>query len=1096
MATKPSIISNSGDYLYSCMQFLTGISGLIRLFSIYALLLISFGIHGQSGPYRSASNPHYWKNKKPYEGYWQQDVSYNIKARIDEKTDIISASEQLVYYNNSPDTLRFVYFHLYQNAFQPESYFDDMTRNNGVDPVYGKYEADGLGTMVDSIRVNGYRVQTEFDNTILKVWLPRALMPDDSVRLDINFRTWFDTGSQRRRMKKFDVFGQTHYDGVHWYPRIAVYDHKFGWETDQHLEKEFYGNFGTYEVELDFSDNYVVEATGELQNSNKVMPAELRKKLDIRNFAAKPMFSAPSVVTPYDPTKRKTWKYRAINVHDFAFTADPTYRIGEVEWNGVKCIAVAQEANAAGWQNAAEYTAKIIKTYSEGFGMYIYPKIVVADARDGMEYPMLTLDGGWDPGYRDLLAHEVGHNWFYGMIGSNETYRAFMDEGFTQFITTWGLEQIDGPVLVNDPPKSKYVREFTRIDNVRDDELYLGYMPGAIRNEETNINRHSNDFHTALRHNGGYRYVYYKTGVMLFNLQYVLGDSLFQNAMRHYVEKWKIAHPYPEDFKKAIMEYTKADLNWFFDQWIESSKNIDYSICSVKPVKGSKDQYAIRLKRKGRLHMPLDIKVTTEKDSIANYYIPNTWFEKETNATILPKWFGWDLIQPEYTATVTVPGGIKKVEIDPTHRLADVNMRDNIYPGEAKYYFDSRIRNRPDWKHYNIYSRPDLWYNWYDGLKTGIHLNGNFADYKDLFELTIWINSGLLQANTDSLVDPTAFNNLSFNAWYRTPVEKIRKNSFVDLEARYLDGLHRYMAGLDFMSEDNSRRTYMKGGFMVRQHITDLDYLLYPDEWTYMKVNSFVNLGTEKTHRYKRGLCKTSFELRAPVSGQYDYSRLSATLINEHRFGKLNVRTRWFAQYGSGKNIPIESSLFLAGANPEELMENKFTRANAIVPQSWAGYGVNTNHFQMGGGLNLRGYAGYLVAEEDDNGDLHFIYRGRKGAAVNAEVEIDRLFSFVKIIDQNGIVKWIKNTFKLNTYLFGDIGIMDYSDPGADKLKLAGFRADAGAGAALTIKKFGDLQKVNPLVIRFDMPIFLNRIPDVDKDYIQWRWMLGINRAF
>ena len=145
------------------------------------------------------------------------------------------------------------------------------------------------------------------------------------------------------------------------------------------------------------------------------------------------------MITPYDSTVRKVWRYHAENVHDFAFTADPTYRIGEAEWNGIKCIAMAEEPHASKWQNAAEYCAKTIEAHSTWFGMYAYPKMVVADARDGMEYPMLTLDGGSDPGYRGLFVHEIGHNWFYGMVGTNETYRAMLDEGFTQFLTGWGL---------------------------------------------------------------------------------------------------------------------------------------------------------------------------------------------------------------------------------------------------------------------------------------------------------------------------------------------------------------------------------------------------------------------------------------------------------------------------------------------------------------------------------------------------------------------------------------------------------------------------------------------------------------------------------
>ena len=392
--------------------------------------------------FRNSDNPEYWKNRPPYEGYFQQDVHYEITATIDEKTDVITASMELIYWNNSPDELEFVFFHLYQNAFQPGSYYDNLQRNNDVDPDYGFYEGQKLGTTIAKLRVNQKEVKTELDNTILKVYLPSPLASGESAKFNIDFKTYFDFGGVRRRMKVFYSYGYDleaggfkHYDGVHWYPRMSVYDKKFGWTTDQHLGHEFYGDFGTYDVELTFSSNYVVEATGFLQNRDEVLPEELRKKLDIKNFADKPWNEAPSIITPYNPQETKTWKYHAENVHDFAFTADPTYRIGVTEWNGIKAISMCQEMHASKWQNAADYTAKIVQVYSEDFGMYVYHKIIVADARDGMEYPMITLDGGKDPSYRGLLAHEVGHNWFFGQVGNNETYRAFMDEGFTQFLT-------------------------------------------------------------------------------------------------------------------------------------------------------------------------------------------------------------------------------------------------------------------------------------------------------------------------------------------------------------------------------------------------------------------------------------------------------------------------------------------------------------------------------------------------------------------------------------------------------------------------------------------------------------------------------------
>jgi len=1066
-----------------------------KLYLFLFSMLVSQLLFSQA--YRSTSNPNYWKNHPPFAGYWQQDVDYKISAKVDERTDVISATEELTYYNNSPDTLSFVYFHLYQNAFQPGSYFDKLTKENNVSPKYGHYEAQRKNTEILKMTSNGVELKKVEDNTIVKVFLAKPLLPSDSVKFQIDFNSYFDSGTQRRRMKMFSVFGNKHFDGVHWYPRIAVYDRKFGWETDQHMEKEFYGDFGTYDVELNFANNYVVEATGSLLNQNEVLPADLRKKLDISNFKDKPMFSAPSIITPYDSTGkfRKTWKYHAVNVHDFAFTADPTYRIGESEWNGVKIIAVAQEANAARWQNAADYTAKIIKTYSEDFGMYVYPKMVVADARDGMEYPMLTLDGGFDPNYRDLFTHEVGHNWFFGMLGTNETYRAFMDEGFTQFLTCWAYEKIDGKQRISIPPASRYVKEFTQPDYVRNSEVYLPYMMDAVKSEETNISKHSNDFNTALRHGGGYRQVYFKTAVMLYNLQYVLGDELFLKAMQHYVSQWKICHPYPEDFRNSIIQYTHVDLNWFFDEWLESSKTIDYKIKSVKAEK-LPGTFSITFSREGQMQMPIDFEVIDRNDSVHKFHIPNTWFVKKTDAKVLPKWFGWDKIQPTYQAVVLIPAGIKEVAIDPTNRLADVNMRNNRSPSEMNYFFDSKIFNAPDWTHYSLFARPDIWYNGFDGVKAGIHLNGNFMNYKDVFDANFWINSGIGQGKIDTSVGRNSFNNVSYRLNYRTPTDRFMKNSSANLSIKNLDGLRAYRVGFERHDHDNANKVYANIQSTIRKNRSDLAYLLYPNDWDANMMNNTTTIGYEHEYAYKYGTGKINLDLcSSTLASDYDYANLRLTVVNKNHFGKFNLNTRTFLQYGTGSNTPKESALYLAGANPEELMENKFTRSTGFFPTEWMGYGAGTNNFQMGGGLNLRGYAGYLVPQADANGNVHYVYRGNSGASFNAELEFDKLFKFIRIIDQNGIIKWAKNTFKLNTYLFGDIGVINYNLP-AKKLLFADFRSDAGVGAALTIKKWGPLQTVDPLTIRFDMPMWLNRIPAVDSDYIKFRWLIGISRAF
>jgi hypothetical protein len=1059
----------------------------------FILILLFAFIHSvfaqfPENTFQSSSNQYYWKNRKPFEGYWQQDVHYKINAAIDDKTDIIDGSEELTYWNNSPDDLPFVYFHLYSNAQTKGSYLSDLYHNNGVKVMYGKYQEKGQGTEIEKITVNNEDLKTELDNTVIKVFLQTPLKSGQSITFKIKFKTYFDSGTIRNRMKLFNSWGYKHYDVVHWYPRISVYDRKMGWDTDQHMDHEFYGDFGTFDVAFTLPAHYVVDATGTLLNRTEVLPEDLRAKLDIKNFKNKPWGEKPSVITESNGTS-KTWMFHAENVHDFALTADPTYRIGEAESiNGIKCYAFVQEPHASLWQNAASYTAKVIQVNSQDFGMYGYPKMTVADAQDGMEYPMLTLDGGYDPEYRDLLVHEVSHNWFFGMVGTNETYRAALDEGFTQFLTDWTYERIDGSQRIRFKSRSEYVERFTEPDYIRNSEVYNGYMNEAAKGKETNINVHSDMFNGALRHGGGYSQVYMKTATMLYNLQYTLGDSLFLAAMSHYFNQWKFAHPYMEDFRTSIIQFTKVDLNWFFDEWIESSKTIDYAVGKVKKGK-NKDEYEITFKRKG-MQMPLDFAVIGKNDSIYLYHIPNTWFVKKTKANVLPRWIGWDKVKPEYTATVTIPEGIANVVIDPTYRLADVNMINNSKKLPVKYRFDSKIYNPSDWSKYEVFARPDIWYNGYDGLKIGLNVNGNYMNYKHIFDATVWFNTGIFQNYLDSTVEKNKYDNISFRLNYKTATDKFMKGSSFMFSAKALDGLNAYLIGFDRKDNSGKNRVYMNFKSMYRAGLNDLTYLLLPKEWTPNQLNNTINIGLEHAYSYRRGAGNINLGMRSSaLLSDYDYQAVNLNVINKTRLGKFQLNTRLVGQYGTGTNWANESSLFLAGANPEELMENKYTRSMGFFDPEWAEIGASTNIFHHGGGLNLRGYSGYLAPQLQSDSTVVFTYKGQTGAAVNAELEFDGLFRMKR---QN----WLNRTFKLNTYLFGDAGIINYSPAGSKILKMSDVRIDAGVGVALTIKKFGVLQTVNPLTIRFDMPFFLNRIPATDKEFIQYRFVVAISRAF
>lgn len=1048
--------------------------------------------------YRNADNPHYWKNRPPTEGYWQQDVHYIIDARMDDEADRIDGELTLNYWNNSPDTLHHVFFHLYQEAYLNDSHLAEKMREEGVD-LRGYAKLPYSGTRVSALTIGGESLRTEQDNSVLKAWLNKPLPPGERVTFRIAFATHWCMGLPRR-MKLFDAWGWKHYDGVHWYPRIAVYDRRHGWDTQQHLGNEFYGDFGTFDVTLDFPHHYIVEATGVLQNRVDCLPDELRRKLDIRNFKDKPWNERPSVVIEPEAGRRKIWKYHSENTHDFAFTADPTYRIGEAEWNGVQCIALAQEPHASGWQNAADYCARVIQAHSESIGMYAYPKMIVADARDGMEYPMLTLDGGRDPGYRGLFVHEVGHNWFFGMIGNNETYRAMLDEGFTQFLTAWGLERIDGDTMVNDTPRTRYERRYTYPELARESEAYFGYQRDAVRDRVPPINTHSDEFeHWEERDYGGYGHVYSKTAVMLYNLQYVLGDSLFLSAMQRYFDRWRMCHPTVEDMRQAFIDFSGVDLNWFFDQWIETDKTIDYAVRCVKGRHRDAGQL-ITLRRRGSMQMPIDLHITAKDGRKYAYHIPNTWFVKRTSATVLPRWTGFGTLRRDYTAQVDIPSGIADVVIDSTNRLADRYKLNDRLSFPLTTEFDHHIRNLPDRSAYEAFVRPDLWWNGYDGFKAGFHVNGNYMRYKHRVQLSAWVNTGIAQhlpptnsaAAVDSIPGNTDadFDKLSFNFRYANGTERVLRGSSVFVHARMLDGLNRFGGGFEWQLPGGRTEAKAEALYFWRADSTDLTYLIHAQQWELNALNATVNLSLR--HRYNKGGTSGNvlLESRSAAPGAANgYAWLRLTAINSNRKGPLELRTRFIAQYGSGAT-PRESALYLASASPEEMMENKYVRSVGFVPYDWTGFGSSVNNFQQGGGLGLRGYAGYLAPETDSDGNQVLTYAGNTGAAINAELDLDGLVRFKP--------GKLGQTLHLDAYLFGDVGSMGYRrmDGAGTVQEFAEPRADAGAGFALTIKRWGPLTDIKPLTIRFDMPLLLSALPATETEHFAFRYIVAIGRNF
>ncbi|NOY76667.1 MAG: M1 family metallopeptidase, partial [Calditrichaeota bacterium] len=880
--------------------------------------------HSLGIAYRSAENPYYWKNRPPVPGYWQQDVNYTIEVRLTPKNRLLTAHETLIYYNNSPDTLREAFFHLYQNAYKKGSYLDRLRRSHGDYSIARLKKSQEGGTDIQTlVDGSGQPLHFSVDNTIMRVELNRPLLPGDSTTFQIDFTTRFST--LRHRMKYNPSHGFDQFTATQWYPKICVYDRRFGWTTDQHLGHEFYGDFGTFDVKITLPQEFIVGATGYLLNRNEVLPPELMKKLRIENFKNKPFGQKPSVIIPHVDGKTKTWHYHAVNVHDFAWTADPTYRIGEVTLkNGVKVYALAREWKAVKWQDAAQFAADVVRIYSRDIGPFGYHKMIVADADDGMEYPMITMDGGTSPGYYGLFAHEEGHNWFYGMIGNNETYRALLDEGFTQFLTSWSMERLVG--RKQDHKTKKFPYKGTSWDRYRN---FKAYLNTARMGYDAPITTHSDWFENSVGYNS-YRLGYYKTFTMLYNLQYVLGDSLFLKALQTYFARWKFCHPYVQDFRNVVTQVAHRDLNWFFDEWLNYTWSLDYAVKGIRNKKvGTGYEAQIKLKRKGQMIMPLDLQVTLDDGSQRRFQVPvDDWAKSPAYGPVLPKWVGIGELDRTYTAKIRVPQRVKSVGIDPSGRLADWYQLDNRSGFPPKIRVARPFRYEPPpLDAYLVQWNPTAWYNDVDGVRLGLRAHGSYLESSQVLgEHTLDV--GIWYA-TRAPKYP-----LAYRFSLKEPLRKWGKDVYWQVESEAL-------AGLAYNALSFSQRWNNYAGFFRSTRLTlkleaynlyDRSYLWNSDFWQGQKMTR-LHVRLEQVRRFPHGESRWSLALtsgyvstylpprwKLPVIGPPSF----ANPIRAHAFNKVEllvnpsldlgrgfgVRLRGTAGYGFGGLLPSQSRFY------------------------------------------------------------------------------------------------------------------------------------------------------------------------------------------
>ncbi|APD06497.1 membrane alanyl aminopeptidase [Flavobacteriaceae bacterium UJ101] len=592
------------------------------------------------------------------DAYWQQHIDYKMDIEVNTKDFTYDGNQVITYQNNSPNTLHKVYFHLYWNAFQPNSMMDQklvtsgndgdtkIMQNKGtkenpkwvseislLDPKdYGKQE-------IISLTQKGKPLQYQIEGTILEVELAQPILPNTSSQFEMKWKTFIPPVLRRGGKNNTE---EVDFSMTQWYPKMAEYDYD-GWHADEYIGKEFHGVFGNFDVKITIDPDYVVGAGGEIQNPNEV-----------NGYGGK-------------PKKKQTYHFITKNIHDFAWVADKDFVV-EVQQPkiGPKTYYVYnKEKYGTYWKEVKPYVAKFWELMNRTFGEYQYPTYSILQGGDGgMEYGACTLIMGKHDSLEDLASlifHEAGHSWFQHIIATDENTEAWLDEG----LTTYAQDLCDD-VLFNKRQNNPFGR------------AYGAYLNAHSRGKVEPMSTLADHFKTKLGYSIG---AYFKAEVFFSQLGYIIGEENLQKTLKEYFNTWKLKHPTSRDLKHIAQEVSGMNLRWYFNQFVTTTDIIDYKIKEVKAI-GDKTQ--VTLENLGGIAMPIDFYTIDQTGKPQIFYIPLKLLRGEKpndypnlDRKVLPDW-GWT--QKEYIFTIDQPlSNFKTFVIDASTRLADVNYDNNIY---------------------------------------------------------------------------------------------------------------------------------------------------------------------------------------------------------------------------------------------------------------------------------------------------------------------------------------------------------------------------------------------------------------------------------
>jgi hypothetical protein len=832
--------------------------------------------------------------------YWQQRADYDIRCSLDIEERMLTGTQTVTYTNNSPDTLKRYFIHLYPNAWRDKEsrLYQDFYPGTWIF-LRGLREESRGWIEIDSMTVGGVKSEYTIDGTILSGEFDRALAPGATVVFEMGWHQKI-----RRRIGRAGYLGN-HYDFAQWYPKMVVYD-ETGWHPDQFRKGEFYGEWGTFDVEIRIPNQYVIAATGLPVEGDPGWTRNEKPKHRSRGGGGgghpgdSPGYDASGMKRGRDDAdlslSMKTVKFRAVDVHDFAWSADPLYVVEETQLGDYTVRAFYRQWNASWADSALARTVTALKRMEKAVGPYGWPQFSLVDAptHGGMEYPMLVMNGSANMG---LILHEVAHQWFYGMLANNERDEAWLDEGPAQFFMYgWIDEQSRGRSGI-----------WRRISIPVIDLHRRGFAEPM-----------ATPFHEFV--NDGTTTVYNRSALFFRALKFRLGEDDFDQVLKEYFRIWKFRHVTEEALLAVAEDVSGADLKDFFKQWVHSVKNCDYSLDRFARREEDGVHWAdVRIKRKGEFITPLTLE-----------------FKLDGGATVTEKVDG---MSREIERSFSFERKPKSVSINPENEILDIYQLDNNSSGRWKLGIENPWRT--DWPQASrlIEFMPIAYYNEIDGIKAGIRLK---SSYEGMFRRVLL--QGMYSEKSQ---------NIDVFARYRQPVGWLGRETEVGVEGFYREG----RKGGSFLI-DKRQRSSLSDPMPKFWQLRFVYHELFDEEYVWPGTydpGSNIKFGLTFGIEPKTDIYNSSFQFDFDRSlwgsdRNYENYSIDYRLWPSRRFGFwLKPKLRfWFGN--SGIDPFVQERRNLAGAGVLEREQFFWLRSVGAFPKDYY------SNWVLPGNSNLRGY--------------------------------------------------------------------------------------------------------------------------------------------